>query len=57
MWGQTPLHKSVRKGDLRVIKQLLVKGADISAKDAQGKTPLDLADECFGLDDSDEFET
>ena len=47
----------MRKGDLRVIKQLLVKGADRSAKDAQGKTPLDLADECFDLDDSDEFET
>ena len=34
VWGQTPLHKSVRKGDLRVIKQLLVKGADITAKDS-----------------------
>lgn len=28
IWGQTPLHKAVRKGDLRIIKQLLVKGAD-----------------------------
>ena len=57
VWGQTPLHKSVRKGDLRVIKQLLVKGADKNTKDAQGKTPLDLVEECFDLDDSDEFET
>ena len=56
VWGQTPLHKSVRKGDLRIIKQLLVKGADTMAKDSQGRTPLDLVGECFDLDDSDDFE-
>jgi len=34
VWGQTPLHKAVRRGDLRIIKQLLVKGADTSVQDA-----------------------
>jgi len=43
IWGQTPLHKAVRRGDLRIIKQLIVKGADWTIIDQQGKTPFDLA--------------
>ena len=47
-WGQTPLHKAVKKYDLRVIKQLLVKGAKRNIKDENGMTPMDIAQEILG---------
>ena len=40
-----------------MIKQLLVRGADKTVKDSQGKSPLDLAGEVYDMDDSDEFES
>jgi len=33
-WGQTPLHIAVKRADVRIAKQLLVKGADPAAKDS-----------------------
>lgn len=41
--GGTPLHMAVRKGEATVVKHLLSKGADVGARDASGKTPLDDA--------------
>ena len=57
IWGQTPLHKAVRKGELRVIKQLIVKGADKDIKDQQDRTPMQLAIEQFDTDDEDDVYT
>ena len=34
------MHKAIRKGNLRVIKQLLVKGANSNIKDSSDKSPL-----------------
>ena len=41
----------MRKGDLRIIKQLLVKGANPNICDAQGRTALDIAEEFYDEDD------
>ena len=48
VWGQTPLHKAVKKYDMRVIKQLLVKGAKRDIKDVNGMTAMDIALEILG---------
>ena len=53
MWGQTPLHIAVKRSDLRIIRQLLVKGADTEVKSKEGNTPLDLASLSF--DENDNF--
>ena len=37
------LHKACRKGDIEAVKQFLGKGADVSAKDDEGMTPLHYA--------------
>jgi ankyrin repeat protein len=42
---QTPLHLAVRLGNLVAVATLLNVGADLKALDAQGKTPLDYAED------------
>jgi len=39
----TPLHGAARRGNVRVVETLLLNGADITARDYNGKTPRDLA--------------
>lgn len=39
----TPLHKAAAKGDLREVNALLAAGADLNAKDALGRIPLQVA--------------
>ena len=53
------MHKAIRKGNLRVIKQLLVKGANSNIKDNSDRTPLQLAEETYGgpENDEDDFDT
>jgi len=41
--GCTPLHCAARYGHKEVAELLIAKGADINAKDTQGRTPIDLA--------------
>ena len=41
----TPLHEAARSGAVGAIRTLLKAGADISARDADGKSPQDLARE------------
>lgn len=45
--GKTALHYAVQNGSyfLDLIKEMIEKGADITIKDKEGKTPLDLASE------------
>jgi palmitoyltransferase len=41
--GHTPLHLAVTSGSQRIVRSLLIKGADPYAKDYGGKSPLDEA--------------
>ena len=41
--GGTPLHYAVGEGRNEIAKLLIAKGADVNAKNKDGKTPLDLA--------------
>lgn len=41
--GTTPLHGAAEQGYLNVVQTLVESGADTMVKDAEGKTPLDLA--------------
>ena len=50
VWGQTPLHLAVKRGEIRIIKQLLVKGADTAALDKESRTPLEIASLVFDAD-------
>ena len=43
--GLTPLHLGCMSGNSRVVKRLLIKGADKTIKDAHGKTAADIANE------------
>jgi palmitoyltransferase len=45
----TPLHWAAVKGSKVSIKHLVEAGADLDAKEAQGKTPRDMAEELRGL--------
>jgi ankyrin repeat protein len=45
----TPLHWASVKGSKTSIKHLIEAGADLNAKEAQGKTPRDMAEELKGL--------
>ena len=40
---QTALHGAAERGYTAVVKFLVEHGADLKAKDARGRTPLDLA--------------
>jgi ankyrin repeat protein len=46
--GMTPLHWAAVKGSKASIKHLVEAGADLDAKEAQGKTPRDMAEELKG---------
>lgn len=39
----TPLHLGVISGNAKVVRRLLIKGADVNIVDKTGKTPSDLA--------------
>ena len=41
----SPLREAARKGHLDIVKRLLDAGADARRRNADGKTPLDLARE------------
>jgi ankyrin repeat protein len=41
--GDTPLHRAVRKNNVKLVKILIEYGANVNAKDKQGDTPLDVA--------------
>ena len=45
----TPLHWAAVKGSKASIKHLIEAGADLDAKEDQGKTPRDMAEELKGL--------
>ena len=48
-WGRTALHEAAELGHLDLVKLLLARGADIDARDRDGKTPLLRAayDDCI----------
>jgi ankyrin repeat protein len=41
--GYTPLHLGVISGNSRLVRKLLIKGADKNIFDKQGKKPIDIA--------------
>ncbi|KFY21218.1 hypothetical protein V491_03068 [Pseudogymnoascus sp. VKM F-3775] len=41
--GSRPLHDSVKESNLRLIDELVARGAAVDVKDLEGRTPLDLA--------------
>ncbi|EDQ90397.1 uncharacterized protein MONBRDRAFT_2715, partial [Monosiga brevicollis MX1] len=43
-WGRTPLHWAVQNGHLISVQALLQHGAQARAEDAQGETPLAIAE-------------
>lgn len=47
--GMTPLHWAAVKGSKASIKHLVEAGADLDAKEGQGKTPRDMAEELKGV--------
>jgi ankyrin repeat protein len=42
--GQTPLHLAAAMGKMKAVEALIALGADLAAKDSQGRTPLDAAE-------------
>jgi len=47
--GMTPLHWAAVKGSKACIRHLLSAGASLDAKEENGKTPRDMAEELKGL--------
>jgi ankyrin repeat protein len=47
--GELSIHKAAEAGNIEAVKQHLAAGADVNAKDDDGKTPLDHAE--FSSDD------
>jgi len=41
--GESHLHREARRGHIENVEKLLVMGADINARDSQGKTPISVA--------------
>lgn len=40
--GDTPMHDAVRLGRYRVVKSLIMHGANLRVKNQMGKTPIDM---------------
>ena len=49
----TALHMAIKRNDLEVVNFLLSQGADTTIENGDGKTPLDLAEECTNADITD----
>ncbi len=49
----TPLHKAAQRGHSKIIRMLIVEGADRDLKNGQGKTALELVDEQEAMKDAD----
>ena len=45
--GWTPLHCTTSEGLIETAELLISKGADLNAKNVDGETPLDMAEEVF----------
>jgi ankyrin repeat protein len=43
--GMTPLHLATLAGSIRLVRKLLLRGADKYKQDFSGKIPLDIANE------------
>ena len=39
-WGTTPLHAAAHANQATIAEMLIEKGADVNARDLEGKTPL-----------------
>jgi ankyrin repeat protein len=48
--GNTAVHYAVKAGELDLLRQLFNRGVDMTVKNVKGKTPLDLARECKGME-------
>mmetsp|Transcript_27000 Transcript_27000/g.62833 ORF Transcript_27000/g.62833 Transcript_27000/m.62833 type:complete len:719 (+) Transcript_27000:106-2262(+) len=46
--GSTPLHFAAKRGDVDMVKQLVLAGADVQIRNYQGKRPIDVARTFFG---------
>jgi ankyrin repeat protein len=44
--GYTPLHIAIVAGSVRIVRKLLIKGADTKIRDKLGRLPIDHANEC-----------
>ena len=55
--GGTPLIYAARNGNIEILNILIQAGADIGAKDDEGKTALDYAKESDNYDNLKESET
>lgn len=44
--GETPLHGAIKEGNVENCQALVDARADVNAKDVQGMTPLELAEQC-----------
>jgi len=49
MYGDTPLHIAAREGNADVVKLFLLRGADTSIRNKEGKMPMDVSRERFRI--------